>query len=657
MPKHIADSKNRTNPLQMAARDESVNKMIEIYEQPLKNSIIESSDYALQPVHVKTPLRPHQLAMINAMYKKEEQCVNGFDLSGEKHYSQMAILGDKVGSGKTLMMLGYLSHLKANPLNNVFSRIHSLSRSAFWSQKPVYTPECSGNTLIIVPHTLFHQWKHAVQQQTTLSFFEVKTTKALEKPDFLSLIKTRDVTLMSNTIIRQYMSEASRENIHWSRVIFDEVDSIHFTSTVSMPPSNFYWLITATWPNFIFQGLYMYMTETYLARLAARGLHQDLITLLHEDQTTNVNNYYTRYDIRSGPFFSDFLSKHPSRGHLVLRTSSAFMEQSWKTPPIHDERIICESPVSHRIIAQYVNAEIQDLLHAGDVQTALEKLGVSGTSQSSLISALCETREKELDRLEKTYTFKESMTYATPLAKEQALASLKIKITSLKEQIASLKERITNMKEEICAICFEEPNTPTIVLCCSRLFCGACIINCIQRNPSCPLCRSSLGYQNLRQIDNSDNSDNSKKSKKQKDEIIVDKKPKKKEALLNLISSNPGSRFLIFNRYDNPFLEIEGELLQRSIRVATVKGNKDHVSSILKQFEKGEIQVLLMNSTQAGAGMDLKSATHIVLMHAMRKEEEKQIVGRAIRLGRTEPLKLVRLLHESEQSITAPPTV
>jgi SNF2 family DNA or RNA helicase len=284
----------------------------------------------------------------------------------------------------------------------------------------------------------------------------------------------------------------------------------------------------------------------------------------------------------------------------------------------------------------------------------LEKLGVSGTSQSSLISALCETREKELDRLEKTYAFKEGMTYATPVAKEQALASLKTKITSLKEQIISLKERITNMKEEICAICFEEPNTPTIVLCCSRLFCGACIINCIQRNPSCPLCRSALGYQNLRQIDNTDRID--KKSKKQKDEIIVDKKPKKKEALLNLITSNPGSRFLIFNRYDNPFLEIEGELLQRNIRVATVKGNKDHVSSILKQFEKGEIQVLLMNSTQAGAGMDLKSATHIVLMHAMRKEEEKQIVGRAIRLGRTEPLKLVRLLHESEQSITAAPS-
>jgi superfamily II DNA/RNA helicase len=135
------------------------------------------------------------------------------------------------------------------------------------------------------------------------------------------------------------------------------------------------------------------------------------------------------------------------------------------------------------------------------------------------------------------------------------------------------------------------------------------------------------------------------------EKAIVIRKPKKKDALLKLITETRNGRFLVFNRYDNPFLELEGELLQLGFHVATVKGNKDHVSSILKQFEKGEIQILLMNSTQAGAGMDLKSATHIVLMHMMRKEEERQIVGRAMRLGRTEPLNLVRLLHEDEQVI------
>lgn len=628
------------------SRDDSVNMMLDIYEQPLLNSITESSGYALQPQHIKVPLRPHQLAMINAIHKKEQECVNGFHIKGETHYSQMGILGDKVGSGKTLMMLGFLSYLKTHPLPNVFSRIHSNSRTTFWSEKPVHLQECSGNTLIIVPHTLFHQWKHAIQQQTTLSFLEVRTTKIIDKADFLSLIKQRDITLMSNTIIRHYMSESSRNSIHWSRIIFDEVDSIHITSTVEMPPANFYWLVTATWPNFLFQGLYIYMSENYLHRRLSLGLHPELASLLHQDQVTNGNNYYSRYDVKSHNFFSEFLSKHPNRGHLVLRTSTPFMDQSWRCPVTIEQRIVCETPISHRIIAQYVNVEIQELLHAGDIQGALEKLGVNNTSQSSLITALCETREKELDRLEKTLTFKETIEYATPAAKELAIQSLKTKIISLRNQIDSLKQRILHVKDEICAICYDEPKIPTFVMCCSRLFCGGCIIQCIQRNPSCPLCRTALAYENLRQIGADD-----EETSKPVNEMVIIRKPKKKEALLKLIKEATGGRFLVFNRFDNPFLEIEGELLELGIKVATVKGNKDHVSIVLKKFEKGEIKVLLMNSMQAGVGMDLVGATHIVLMHAMKSEEERQIVGRAMRLGRTEPLNLVRLLHDNEHTI------
>ena len=202
-----------------------------------------------------------------------------------------------------------------------------------------------------------------------------------------------------------------------------------------------------------------------------------------------------------------------------------------------------------------------------------------------------------------------------------------------------------NVKEEVCAICFEDPKNPTIVMCCSRLFCGACIIKCLQCASSCPLCRSPLDFQKLCHID-----------LKAHDTVVSDKenvlvkptKLSKKDALFKLITETKGGRFLIFNRYDNPFNEIEEQLLEKGVRVANVRGNKDHVSSILKQFEKGDIQVLLMNSMQAGAGIDLKSATHIVLMHMMKKEEEKQIIGRAVRLGRTEPLHLVRLLHENE---------
>jgi hypothetical protein len=42
----------------------------------------------------------------------------------------------------------------------------------------------------------------------------------------------------------------------------------------------------------------------------------------------------------------------------------------------------------------------------------------------------------------------------------------------------------------------------------------------------------------------------------------------------------------------------------------------------------------------------------VILLHAMTHEEEKQILGRAYRMGRTAPLDFIRLLHPDEMMIT-----
>ena len=630
-------------------QDDSVGMMLDVYQQPLTYSLTSESSVASQSADIKVPLHPHQLAMISAMEEKEYACINGFRIGAEQHFSQFAILGDKVGSGKTLMMLGYIAHMKAKAQQpaKVYSRIHALSKSMFWSHKPVSTTDCSGATLIIVPHTLFHQWKQTITKQTGLSFVEVRTTKALEKPDFIANIKARDITLMSNTIIKQFMEKRLHETMQWSRIVFDEIDNVQFTSTTIMPKANFYWGMTATWSNLLFHGLYMYMSETFLNRQITNGIHPELATLLQQDQATNGHNYYARYDIKSYNFFAPFLTKHPSRGYLVLRSSNAFMEQSWRTPPVFEQRILCESTIVHRLVSNFVSPEIQELLHAGDVQSALQRLGATAENQSSLIAAVCASRESDLERLEKTLAFKETMPYSTPQLKEAAISSLQTRIASLKEQISNLKERITNAKNEICAVCYDEPKTPTFVKCCSRIFCGVCIVACLQRKANCPLCRAELDYTKLCSIELGE----TKTKSNAKAAPVVPKLLKKKDALLKCITDSSGGRFLVFNRYDNPFNEIEGTLIERGYRVATVRGNKDHVSNVLSQFEKGEVKILLMNSATAGVGMDLKSATHVVLMHAMRKEEERQIVGRAMRLGRTAPLNLIRLLHEEENQV------
>ena len=125
---------------------------------------------------------------------------------------------------------------------------------------------------------------------------------------------------------------------------------------------------------------------------------------------------------------------------------------------------------------------------------------------------------------------------------------------------------------------------------------------------------------------------------------------KKSEALLRLFRENPEGRFLVFSRYDSPFTAIERELQEMNWPVKILKGNKNAIQATLNQFQKGEVRCLLLNSSFAGAGLTITAATHVVLFHAMTYEEEKQVVGRACRMGRTEPLYCIKLLHEDERT-------
>ena len=99
-------------------------------------------------------------------------------------------------------------------------------------------------------------------------------------------------------------------------------------------------------------------------------------------------------------------------------------------------------------------------------------------------------------------------------------------------------------------------------------------------------------------------------------------------------------------------MALERDCDSEGISYHTLRGNKDVIASTIKSFEKGDKRVLFLPTESAGAGLNLVSASHIVLFHAMTPEEEKQAVGRAYRLGRTEPLSVIRLLHEGETVMT-----
>ena len=76
--------------------------------------------------------------------------------------------------------------------------------------------------------------------------------------------------------------------------------------------------------------------------------------------------------------------------------------------------------------------------------------------------------------------------------------------------------------------------------------------------------------------------------------------------------------------------------------------NKDGIAKRLADFEAGRIRVLLISNRTAVLGMNILAATHILLLHKMVPEEEKQILGCSYRMGRTRPLHCIKLDHERE---------
>jgi hypothetical protein len=295
--------------------------------------------------------------------------------------------------------------------------------------------------------------------------------------------------------------------------------------------------------------------------------------------------------------------------------------------------------VNQQIVRTILTPETEAMLHAGDVQGALISLGVSSHTNTTIVEAATAARQRDIERLQRLLKFKSEETYANEAVKSAAIANLEKKITSFQEQIINIRKRIEEASKDSCAICFDPPSKPCITPCCSKLFCGKCILECMTRSTLCPLCRTTFNISDLCALG---------------DTYIPSKPvailPKKMEALVDILAKNPTGKFILYSRYnsENTQAIIQENTTHLNYSITTLQGNKDHIATMLGDFADGKIKVLLLNSRNAAAGMNISSASHIILLHKMNSEEEKQVLGRAYRMDRTTPLTIIQLLNENE---------
>ena len=626
------------------------NTMAEVYKISLS---IESPCVDVPENSLKVPLRVHQRAALYEMENKERKLLSGLDCSGETLYSSYGILGDSVGVGKSLMVLGHISRLSSIPLlKGNISMGKSSSDRVFSTKYNEFTDLSEAGCLIIVPHTLFRQWADYIKKQTNLKGILIDKKRCLGEATFKSDIMGAEVVLVSNTLYKEFSKWQRDNDIRWKRVFVDEADTIHIVNGYPKPETRFTWFITASWMNIIFPNDTLYLQKTILlANIFGPDAKFPYLKPHFDEIYRSTRPYdYMRFSMTSYNFFRELINgDHRLRGNLVLRCNDEFIQQSISLPPLYRTNILCKAPLTQRIISQAIPIEVQQLLHGGDVTGAINALGVKTEDTTSLIDAVTKNLQKELARLKATFDFKASLEYATTQSKETALKSLTDKIKEKEGAIKGIQERIEGFKNEMCPICYDEPTEPIITPCCSRIFCAQCILMCLTRNPSCPMCRTEQIQKQLTKVVSKKEITTIVDSEQTVPEDVLEKKP---ERLLRLFRENPQGRFLVFSRYDNPFTAMESSIDALGIKVKQLKGNKDAIASTLRSFQAGDLRCLLLNSYYAGSGLNITAATHVVLLHAMTHEEEKQILGRAYRMGRTEPLHFIRLLHSDEMPTT-----
>ncbi len=624
-----------------------------------ENELNESSERVAQPDWIQTKLLPHQQSAIAAALRLEAS-KTGMEvapLPGEEFggtlYSHYGILGDRVGAGKSLIALALVKFPTPSDRSieytwRNFSGGYMDNYVGFLRTRPDpptyrYIPL----SLFILPHALIGQWEEYVRHDTNLKVFFVKKRKDACECNLETLVEQGyDAIMVSATMWRDFDSTHTIRTIIWSRIFVDEADTIMFpVATHDILNARFIWFISASWMNLLFsQGSYMNLETTmappesvspYVLRRMKRFMNQQYLNVggVRSPIIRRIcgNVGIAAYNI---PALTPVLFQAT---RLLIHNSEDFIRTSFQVPDIQHSYILCLTPPNIQILRSLISDDMMERLHAGDTGGVLEMLGMQSRTESEIITAVNESLEKELDILRRTYEFKKTIEYASESAKTKALEAYEERIARLSSRISAIEDRIRNTKEQSCPICFDTVNAPAITPCCRNVFCFACICNVMKRTHVCPLCRTIIGGIQSMQVVG---------------QITVEP-PKirtKQEEFRIFLRENPTARVLTFSSYDATFGGLSSLLETDGIPHATLTGSQARITKLIRQFGEGKYRVLFLNAKNMGAGLNIAAATHVLLYHRMSVETKNQIIGRAMRMGRTEPLQVLHLLHGNEMT-------
>lgn len=567
---------------------------LNIYDKINEGTMPEDTIIAEQPSKITLPLKIHQLFSL----KKAVELENEVDNLG------IGILCDPVGAGKSMELLAIIA--TRNKITTQNNNIKLIERYQFKKYLPI--------NVLVVPHAIFGQWKDYISKNTTIKCLMINNSKLI-KPD---VYKDYELILITATLYKKFSSYFNKDEedpVYIERLIFDESDSIGIPN-VEKIWAKFNWFVSSSITNLY----YPYKTKL----VNTEGIsHSGFI-----DQT----------------FKTLALNKSFDGYKYFIRNAKETIELSFKLPEYIINIIECKNPISLKIVGDLVKQDIIELINAGDVSTAINKLGCEVSTTDNIVSTVIKKFEYEILDKEANIEEIQKKVYDEDTEKNEKIIEKKTK--EIQKKIDEIQEKINNIKNRIlenncCCICYDEPPVnPVIVKCCSQKYCLSCITNWLSKKTSCGICRSKLGHNDFIVI----------KDEIKQEEIKEEKQDKPEEfmKLMNSLLDDKNKKIMIFSEYENTFTIVKNLLTTNKINYEQIKGTGYHITNIIDKFKKGELQVLLLNASFFGAGLNLEMTTDLIFYHRMKKDLEIQVIGRAQRLGRITPLNIWKLNYPNE---------
>mgnify|MGYP001159414673 CR=1 FL=1 len=560
---------------------------------------------------------------VRLISNSEGQILN-MDTNSVKIKWKGGVLSDEVGLGKTFSMLSLVAE----------------------QLEPDNPP-----TLIICPPRLCTQWIEEISKTYDFKYKLIRDIRTFRKFTIDEYNKY-DIILLSYKFLHskgyiEFIENNPLENIlihnyQWERVILDEGHEyinenkrkvcITINNYLNTIPSKYRWICSGTPYNnkYSFINVLKYITDINIDETLDSYKH-DIDNIIHMSFRKNTKDSVNdQVSIPKPIITTEFLDMSPLE-RLIY--DSALDDDNKKIElcnhiMVSDEHInvLGNKPLSleeiHEKMTLYYKRKVEKYTkRQANIKEELDKLSSNPIDNLNIIE------EKNL-KLEET---------------QQKL----VEVTAKYNIFSGIEEKIE--EEETCPICMEELDTLTKTITpCGHIFCSTCI-NDVNNHThgskiKCAMCRHSYDLSETVVIKGNIDVNNTGPTLGTKIEHLIN-------TIKTIITEDNTKKIIVFSQWDNMLRLVSKIFNEHEIKNIFINGSINTVSAKIRRFKiENDINVVLMSSDKSPSGLHLTEATTIILLDTLNasKEEseiiETQAIGRAVRIGQTEQVKVKRFI-------------